>query len=146
MQAVIPESRTTDEESKLESASQKASKVDPRRRSLSGLAPVLDAFGAATGGSSISVSGGADAGLMHAADHAVASLRDLVQAVGSGGAGEGILIRELNAAGVDELGWLQRLRDMLVQLNVLIEDHIEDLIREQSGVLREASDLASRLN
>lgn len=127
---------------KVEPASQKEQDVAARRRSLSGLAPVLKSFGA-TGAPGIS---GAVGGVMHTADHAVASLRDLVQAVGSGGAGEDILIRELNASGMDELGWLQRLRDMLVQLNVLIEGHIDDLVREQGGVLREASDLASRLN
>ena len=85
-------------------------------------------------------------GVMQATDSAIASLRDIVKAVGAGGAAEDILVRELKASGMDELGWLQRLRDMLVQLNVLIEDHIDELVREHASTMREASDLATRLN
>ena len=83
---------------------------------------------------------------MQATDSAIASLRDIVKAVGAGVAAEDIIVRELMASGMDDLGWLQRLRDMLVQLNVLIEDHIDELVREHASTMREASDLATRLN
>jgi hypothetical protein len=111
-----------------------------RRPSLSTLERVIDdeaGQGAA---------GAIDRGCNAQADHALATLRDLVNAVGSGGATEDRMVRELASDGMNELSWLKRLQEMLVKLNVLVEEHLEELAKSQQGSLQEAQDLAGRLN
>ena len=112
----------------------------PRRRSVSDAGSLLNALAGSQSDTN------SDAGVMLITDNAVATLRDLVEAVGSGGASESKLLRSLSGSGVDELSWLQRLKDTLVQLNILIEEHIDDLMQQQGGALKEATDLATRLH
>ena len=110
-----------------------------RRSSLSSLELVTDDAGE-------NAMGVVGRGCNAQADHALATLRDLVNAVGSGGTAEDRMVRELASDGMNELSWLKRLQEMLVKLNVLVEEHLDDLVKLQKGSLQEAHDLAGRVN
>jgi ABC-type multidrug transport system ATPase subunit len=66
------------------------------------------------------------------ANNAIATLRDLIQVIGAGGVEEDRLRRELAEDGLVELTWLQRLHAQLVRLNVLIDEHTEELVQEKN--------------
>ena len=83
--------------------------------------------------------------VLQKAHFALATLRDLVQTIGAGGPDEDRLRRELAEEEMNELTWLQLLHNQLVRLNIIIDDHTEELVQQQSGAEQDARELAGRL-
>jgi ABC-type multidrug transport system ATPase subunit len=80
------------------------------------------------------------------ANNAIATLRDLIQVVGGGGVEEDRLRKELADDGLVELTWLQRLHAQLVRLNVLIDEHTEELVQEKNSNESDARMIAEMLH
>ena len=96
-------------------------------------------------------SGGGGGGLenpnvLQVANNAIATLRDLVQIIGAGGTDEEKLRRDLENEGLEELSWLQLLHNQLVRLNIIIDNHTEELVQKQSIGEQDAAVLSGMLN